>query len=46
MLELQVRCAEYGDWEFKDSVAVQRWSFTGWLDIYTRRMPENAKVRG
>ena len=32
---------EYGEWEFKHTVAVRRLSFTGWIDVFARRMPED-----
>lgn len=41
---LQVRGAVSGDWEFRHAVGVERWSFGGWLDLYSRRMPRNGKV--
>jgi hypothetical protein len=36
---------EYGEWEFKHTVAVRRLSFTGWIDVFARRMPEDEEVR-
>lgn len=42
---MQVQCIEHGEWAFKHSIAVQRWSFTGWVDVYSRRMPGNGRVR-
>ncbi len=35
---------EYGEWEFKRTVAVRRLSFTGWIDLFARRMPDDDEV--
>ncbi len=35
---------EYGEWEFKHTVAVRRLSFTGWIDVFARRMPDDDEV--
>ena len=36
---------EYGEWEFKHTVAVRRLSFTGWIDVFSRRMPDDDEVQ-